>query len=87
LEEHCSAVPVRGAAALQTLGSARPWCFSNHKLLRRVKPFLHSARFTVLSENISVLFIYFFYLSPIASRIPPRYADKSLCKREKTRKP
>lgn len=44
------------AAALQTLGSTSPWCFSNHKLLRRVKQFLQSARFTVLSENISVLF-------------------------------
>lgn len=80
LEEHCSAVPVREAAALQTLGSPSPWCFSNHKLLRRVKQFLHSARFTVLFENISGFF-FFFNLFPIASRIPPRHADKSLSKR------
>lgn len=49
---------------LQTLGSASPWCFSNHKLLRRVKQFLHSARFTVLSENISVLFFTCLLLHP-----------------------
>lgn len=85
LEEHCSAVPVRKAAALQTLGSASPWCFSNHKLLRPCKTIsalckIHSA--------IWKYFSFIFYLSPISSRTPPRDADKSLSKKgEKTRKP